>query len=237
LRIFAKLESMVGAGKARFEVAQHGVDPPEPRQIPGLAAPGDDHRMRAPRIGYPVETREAIGQDLTFRIQSTVLPAFHGRTGASFNGGESRVDRMRLRIDRDGSDKGHFVLGAPSRLAAGAFSAQIGLIGLYGTLQRVEYFAFQHGLHELVMDAPGRGVADTELALQRQCGQPGFRLADQVNRQKPARQGQAGPLKKGSGNQRSLVATMTALKRLARAAFQNGMPGTTALTQWKPSGR
>ena len=130
MRIFAKLESMVGAGKARFEVAQHGVDPPEPRQIPGLAAPGDDHRMRAPRIGYPVETREAIGQDLTFRIQSTVLPAFHGRTGASFNGGESRVDRMRLRIDRDGSDKGHFVLGAPSRLAAGVFSSQIGIIGL-----------------------------------------------------------------------------------------------------------
>uniref|UniRef100_E6QC51 Uncharacterized protein n=1 Tax=mine drainage metagenome TaxID=410659 RepID=E6QC51_9ZZZZ len=36
-------------------------------------------------------------------------------------------------------------------------------------------------------------------------------------------------MKEGPGNQRSLVATMTALKRLARAAFQNGMPGTTAL--------
>ena len=51
---------------------------------------------------------------------------------------DGRRIRMPLRIDRDCSDKGHFVLGAPSRLAAGAFSAQIGIIGLYGTLQRVE---------------------------------------------------------------------------------------------------
>jgi hypothetical protein len=42
------------------------------------------------------------------------------------------------------------------------------------------------------------------------------------------------------GNQGGLVTTMTALKRLARTAFQNRMPGTVALGAMKsvrPAGR
>jgi hypothetical protein len=130
LRIFPKLKGKVSTGKACFEIAQHGIDPPELGQISGFAATGDDHRMRTPSIGYPVETREAIGQDLTFCIQSTACPAFYGRTGKPLDRSKSRVDGMTLRIDQDRSDKGHFVLGAPSRLAAGVFSSQIGIIGL-----------------------------------------------------------------------------------------------------------
>ncbi len=65
------------------------------------------------------------------------------------------------------------------------------------------------------MDASGCGVTDTELATQRQCGHPGFRLADQVNGQKPKGQRQTRSLKEGSGNQRSLMATMATLKGLA----------------------
>ena len=89
---------MVSTGKACFEIAQHGIDPPELEQIPGFAATGEDHRMRTSSIGYPVETMEAIGQDLTFRIQSTARPAFYGGTGKPLDRGESRVDGMTLRI-------------------------------------------------------------------------------------------------------------------------------------------
>jgi len=62
------------------------------------------------------------------------------------------------------------------------------IIPLNGTIARasaqLENLAFQHELHELVMDAPGRGLADTELTTQHKRGYPGFRLADRVNGQK-----------------------------------------------------
>ena len=50
---------MVSIGKACFEIAQLGIDPSELRQIPGFAATSDDHRMRTPRIGYPVEGKRS----------------------------------------------------------------------------------------------------------------------------------------------------------------------------------
>ncbi len=61
---------MVSTGKSRFEIAQHGVDPAELGQIPRFAATCDDNSMPPPRIDYAVEKRKAIGQDLTFGIQS-----------------------------------------------------------------------------------------------------------------------------------------------------------------------
>jgi len=104
------------------------------------------------------------------------------------------------------------------------------IIPLNGTIARasaqLESLAFQHELHELVMDVPVRGLADTELTTQHKRGYPGFRLADQVNGQKQKGQRQIHSLKKCSGNQQSLITTMAALKGLARAAFQNTMPGS-----------
>ena len=197
MRIFPKLKGMVSTGKACFEIAQHGVDPPELGQIQGLAAPGDDHRMRTPRIGYSVETREAIGQDLTFCIERAARPVFYGGTGKSLNRGKSRVDGMSLRIHRDSGNKRDFVLRPSSGLATGIFPAQIGIIGLYRAQQSVDLLAFDHGLHQLMVDVPGRGVADAELALQSQCRQSRFGLANQIKCQKPRGQRQVGTLKEG----------------------------------------
>ena len=50
----------------------------------GNAASGDGHRMRTSLIGYPVEGRKTIGQDLTVRIQSAACSVFYGGTGKSF---------------------------------------------------------------------------------------------------------------------------------------------------------
>lgn len=131
LCILAKLENMVNPGKVRFEVAQHGVEPAELRQLPWFAATDDDHRMRASRIGDAVESMEAIRQDLTSCIERAARPVFYGGTGKSLNRGKSRVDGMSLQINRDGRDKGHFVLEAPSTLAAGVCFTQIGIICLH----------------------------------------------------------------------------------------------------------
>src|SRR5450631_1908247 len=60
--VLAVLEGFVGARQHRLEVAQHGVDPLELRQIPGLALADDDHRVSAPGINHRGETSKAVAE-------------------------------------------------------------------------------------------------------------------------------------------------------------------------------
>ena len=231
---------MVSTGKACFEIAQHGVDPPELRQIPGFAATVDDHIMLTSSIAYAIETTQAIGQYAAARIKGITSPVLNGFTGKPGNRDKFGIDGMPLIIYGNCGDKRDLVFRSSPGLTTRILTAQISIIRLCRALQRVKGFALQHGLHELVLDTPGRGVADPQMALQRQRGQSRLGLTDQVNGEKPSSQGQAGALENGAGNQRSLVTTMAALKRLARTAFQNRMLGTVALGAMKsvrPAGR
>ncbi|TQN49643.1 hypothetical protein DLNHIDIE_03052 [Acidithiobacillus thiooxidans ATCC 19377] len=215
----------------------HGIDLAKHLQTLRFASTRDNYRMHTSRIGYSIEARETIGQDLTYFIQRRARPVFYGKAGESPRCRQSYEEGIPLLIHWDGCDKGHLVFGTPSRLATGSFPAQLSVISLYGTQQRIECFAFQHGLHQLMMDTPGRGVAHAELVTQRQSRHPSFRLADQVTGKKPKGQTQTRSLKKRSGNQRSLVATVAAaLKGLTRAAFQNRMASTVTLGAMKSFG-
>ena len=240
MRIFPKLKGMVSTGKACFEIAQHGVDPPELRQVPGFAATGDDHIMLTSSIAYAIETTQAIGQYAAARIKGITSPVLNGFTGKHGNRDKFSIDGMPLIIYGNCGDKRDLVFRSSPGLATRILTAQISIIRLCRALKRLKGFALQHGLHALVLDTPGREVADPQLALQRQCGQTRLGLTDQVNGEKPSSQGQAGALENGAGNQRSLVTTMAALKRLARTAFQNRMLGTVALgamKSFRPAGQ
>ena len=235
LHIPLKLERMVSTGKACFEIAQHSINPLELGQISGFATIGNDNCMGTAGIRYAVEARESIGQHLALGIECSARPAFYCGTGKARNHRKSRIDGMALCIYRDGGHKVDFVLGTSSDLAASIFPAQIGIIGLYSALQGIDFLAFEHRLHQLVVDAPSRGVADSQLSHQGgECGQTRLSLTNQVNGEKPSRQGQAGALKEGSGNPGSLMTTLAALKRLARTAFQNRMPDTATLGTENP---
>jgi hypothetical protein len=77
--------------------------------------------------------------------------------------------------------------------------------------------AFGHGLHLFLLNQPSRWVANAQLPLQGRCGQAGFGLADQVDRQEPDRQRQVSALEQSADNQRSLEPKGLALKCLAGA--------------------
>ena len=75
---------------------------------------------------------------------------------------------MAFGRQRDRGDEGHFVLRAAPGDAAGQFTAQVGIVHLYVAAQRVQGIALAHGLHQLLLDQPGGGVADAQLPLQGQ---------------------------------------------------------------------
>lgn len=205
LHIPSKLEHMVSTGRTCFAITQQSINPLELGQISGFATSDNDNCMGTAGIRYAVEARESIGQHLALGIECSARPAFYCGTGKARNHRKSRIDGMTLCIYRDGGHKVDFVLGTSSDLAAGMFPAQIGIIGLYSALQSIDFLAFEHRLHQLVVDAPGRGIADTQLSHQGgECGQTRLCLTNQVNGEKPSRQGQAGALKEGSGNPGSL---------------------------------
>jgi len=57
---------------------------------------------------------------------------------------------------------------------------------------------FGHGLHLFMLNQPSRWVANAQLPLQCLCGQAGFGLADQVDRQEPDRQCQVSALRQSA---------------------------------------
>ena len=63
--VFGKIERMISATQAGFEIAQNSVDPVELRQVFGLAATRDNYPVLATRIDYPRKTAQAIGSDYT----------------------------------------------------------------------------------------------------------------------------------------------------------------------------
>ena len=85
-----------------------------------------------------------------------------------------------------------------------------------------------------MLNEPGGGIADTQVALQGQRREPGLRLADQINRQKPYFQPQLGALEQGAGNQRGLVMAGVALEGLAALGSQHAVGRAATARANKP---
>jgi len=105
---------------------------------------------------------------------------------------ELDVQRMAVAVHRDGSHKRHLVLGASPGLATRALTAEISVVQLHGATQAVGAVLLGHGAVDSLMQQPRGGLADAQLALERQRGQPGLGLADEVDAQEPSRQRQFG---------------------------------------------
>jgi hypothetical protein len=87
-------------------------------------------------------------------------------------------------------DKRHLVLRVPPNLAAGAFTAQVGIVDASVASERTLGFALTHGFHQLVVLQPGGFPRHTELAPQGRCSDLGLGLGHQLDGQEPRRQRQ-----------------------------------------------
>ena len=239
MRVFAELESVIGTGGAGFQIAEQGIDPQELGQLPGLPSARHDHIMVAVRIGDTIEAGEAVCQHGAAGSEEVSRPISNGCAREVGDGREFGIDGMMLFIERDRGDERDLVFRSATGLAARMLTAQIGVVGLHMALQRVDLLAFGHGLHQLMMDAPGSGVADAQLPLQGERGQARLGLADQIDSQEPDRQRQVSALEHSASNQRSLVSAGAALKGFARATLEGavfGVAATRALKTLGPAG-
>ena len=232
--ILAEGEGMVAAGKAGFEVAEHGVDPLEFRQVLRLAPADDGGLMSAACIGNGAEAGESIGEHRASGGEVVLGPLSDRFEGEPGDQRQLGARGMPVVGQRDGDHEGHFVLGATSGLAAAALAAQVGIIDLDRPLQHMAVFPFGHRLHQFVMDQPCGRVTHSQLSLQCQRRQPGLGLADEVNREEPGAQPELRAVTHGAGDERRLMPAGIALQQLVRTTWQNTMPRSVAPRTPKP---
>lgn len=227
-RILSEVERMVTPGQTGLEIAQHGVDPLELGQILWFASGHDGGPMGASGHGDGGKAGQSVGEHRAAGGQRGFGPLGDGLEAETRHGGELGAQRMAVIAERDSGDERDLVLRAPTGLAAGALTAEVGVIDLDLAFEHVALLAFGHRLHQLVVDKPRGGVAHPQLSLERERRQPGLGLTDEVDRQEPDRQGQFGGLEDGASDQRALMPAGIALEQLPGAATQHAMRRTAA---------
>ena len=85
-------------------------------------------------------------------------------------------------VERDSSHEGHLVFGASTGFTAGAFATEVGIVELDLTAEPLDAVLLGHCAVELLMQQLGCGVADTDLAFERQRRQACLGLAEDVDR-------------------------------------------------------
>ena len=96
------------------------------------------------------------------------------------------------------------------------FTAPVDVIQLNDAGQRRAIIPHYHGMHDLVLEAPGSIVGHADLPLQGQGRQTGFGLRQQMDDQKPYRKRQLGLFEQHPADQRGLVIVCSALIEIAR---------------------
>lgn len=179
-----QVKRMKAAAQAHLQVAQHRVYPLELGQVPGLACAHHCGLMGAAQLGHRGKAGQPVGVHRRADVYILAGPLLYGGRAESGHRRELDVARPTL-LKRERSHKGLLVLRAPACLASWQLPAQIGIIDLDVSVQRIECVALgHHGGHELVVQQPGGGVAHPKLACQRQRRDAALGLPDQIHSQR-----------------------------------------------------
>ena len=222
--VLAELQGPVGFVHQIFEVLADGADLLERRHLTGQAPTNNAVRVGAADVDYACEAFQAItahvaaGQQIVTRLGDDGLP------GEASNLSELDLHRMALLIGRDRRDDGNLV--GPAATADNlACILQVGAIDLDRARQGLLTVTQRHGLHELLVDQPGRAVAGAQVTSKGQDRQPRLVLVDQVDRQVPGRQRQLGAVHDRARRQRGLRHEAAALEKLAYPVTDHVVPG------------
>ena len=221
--VLAVLQRVIGASQRGLEVAQHGIDPQELRQISGLAVTDHDRLVGAACVGYGAEASQAVAEDSATGCQTRLRPLADGLGREATDHAEFEKPRAVLVVKRHRSHERHLVLRATAGLATRTLTTKVGIVDLNGTLEPMAALSGGHGPVDLVVQQPGGGVAHAELALERQRRKASLGLADQIDGQEPGRQRQLGVLHQAAGGQRGLVSAAIALEQAPRAVANHAV--------------
>lgn len=221
--ILGEIESMVGSGKRRLQIAQKGVDRAKLRQLhAGRAAAGDGAIVN--RAGFRDSTKapQSIGNDLGRRAQRFLRPLGNCVPG-KFQLGQANEQRMAGFSGLYRGNERHLVLRAPSTLAISQFAPQVSIVDLDATIELARFFSQRHDLHQFVFQQPGGLVAHPQVALEFQRRYAVFRLTQQMHAQKPARQRQLRGLEYRPANCGGLLPAYRTLPVLQPLALESAM--------------
>lgn len=211
--VLAVLQRVVGPSQRRLEVAQHGVDPQELRQISRLAVTDHYGLVGAACIGDGREATKAVADDRAAWRETRLGPLADGIGREAADHAEFQELGPVLFVEGHRGHERHLVLRAAPGLAARALATEVGIIDLHGAFEPVAALACGHGTVDLVVQQPGGRVAHTDLALHRQRRQTRLGLADEIDGQEPCGQRQLGVLHQAAGCQRGLMPAAVALEQ------------------------
>ncbi len=217
LGVLAVLQRLEGARHHGLEVAQHGVDPLELGQVPGLECAHHPGHVDAPGFGDCSEAPQAVAGDDGLGQQAGLGPLGNSIRREATDHVELEPDGLSDVVHRDGRHEGDLVFRTSPGLAPRAFPTEVGVIELHRTAEQASSFLARHGAVDLVVQQPGGGIAHAQVSLESQGRDAGLGLTDEVDGQKPGRQRQLGVLHQGASGQRGLKAAAAALVELAGA--------------------
>ena len=220
------LHGMVGAPKRRLDVADDGVKPDEfLDEHGGPPAAGDDGDMQAAGRRDSSEARQAVAVDPASRRDVPAAPALDRLQPEAGHRPELDLVRQPLPGRLQPRDEGSLARRSAPSLAFPEL-AQLDVVHLDQSRERLLVLALHHRLHDLVLHAPGRVVGNADLAHEVHRRDALLALRDQENGLEPGRERQLGVLEQRSGRDRGLPTALGALPKVP--AIEPAVPRAAA---------
>ena len=232
--VHAVLQRLEGTRHHGLVVAKLGVVPLELGQVLRLEWAHYSGHVDASSVGNCGKAPQAAAGDDGLGQQAGLGPLGNCFRDEAANHIEFESDRLTALLHRDGGHEGNLVLRTPIGLVSGSLSTEVDVVQLHGTAEQPGRLLAGHGVVELVVQQPSRGVAHAQVSLERQGRDACLSLADVVDGQEPDGQRQFGVFHQGASGQRGPKAAVSALVELAGALHHKIVLRTGALRAAKP---
>ena len=218
--VLAVLDAVIGCIQGHLHIAQHDVDPAQRRMLRRLPPTTSDMPLMPGANGLHLgKAVGAIGYHTGLRPQRYSGPLLDDLVGKASHRRQTHALRALLLIGLHGRHEGRLVQRtSPTVDMASTLATQIGVIDLHASGKRSRLIAQAHRLQQLVLEQPSAVVANAQMALERQSADAVFVLGEQIQRQEPLGQRQAGVLQDGASGDRALIVAAGALPQPAGVA-------------------
>src|SRR5271157_5598055 len=224
-----RFDFVVRAQQKALQVGQGNVHPRK-ESMSGLriSVQGRGGMLKALLL-QPLVAAPAIAQDPTAGLDLGVEKPVQAAGRRVGDDRQSRKPRNRFLAFLSGTRRSTATATTDLVLAPRPFwaapwfrSAHVAFVDFDQALQSIALIAVRHGLANLMLHQPSRGVRDADLLAQLQRGNPFLVLAHAVDRPEPAREGSSSLVKNGTGGDRTLIP--------ADGAFMNTPTGHVSST-------
>ena len=175
---------VVGAVQGPLDVAEHRVHPPQARRLAAARSPsGYPRAVLTTCFLHSPEAGQSVRVDHRLPPQMPVGPGRNLLLAEPFHAAHPQRHRPAFFGDLHGRHERRLALRPSSAFASSGFAPQVGIVHLHDVAQPAALVPFLHHLHQLVLQRPGRVVADSQLGHRRETV---LRLGQQIHGEKPS---------------------------------------------------